>query len=138
MPFSPLWDLPDPEIKPKSPMSPVLQADSLPAEYNSSKKLCIFFSLWANEIYVDHLVCSATLIALNSKTSKDTVNTRSQDNRVQSIEIELGYPVLNVYLSSPLDLPNISTHLEVCFLNCNGKIGFKKFFRWLLNYFIFQ
>ena len=87
---------------------------------------------------MDQLVCSAALIALNSKTSKDTVNTRSQDNRVQSIEIELGYPVLNVYLSSPPDLPNISTHLEVCFLNCNGKIGLKKFFRWLLNYFIFQ
>ena len=87
---------------------------------------------------MDQLVCSAALIVLNSEISKDTLNTRSEANRVQRIEIELGYPALNFYLSPPLDLPNISTSLEVCFLNCNRKIGVKKFFRWLLNYFIFQ
>ena len=32
LPFPPPGDLPDPEIKPASPMSPALQEDSLPAE----------------------------------------------------------------------------------------------------------
>ena len=32
LPFPPPGDLPDPRIKPTSPMSPALQADSLPAE----------------------------------------------------------------------------------------------------------
>ena len=29
---SPIWDAPNPGIKPMSPMSPALQADSLPVE----------------------------------------------------------------------------------------------------------
>ena len=32
LPFPPLGDLPEPEIEPASPMSPALQADSLPLE----------------------------------------------------------------------------------------------------------
>ena len=32
LPFPPPGDLPDPGIKPESPVSPSLQADSLPAE----------------------------------------------------------------------------------------------------------
>ena len=32
LPFSPLGDLPDPGVKPASPVSPALQADSLPAQ----------------------------------------------------------------------------------------------------------
>ena len=32
LPFPPPWDLPNPGIKPTSPVSPALQADSLPAE----------------------------------------------------------------------------------------------------------
>ena len=32
LPFPPLGDLPDPGIKPESPVSPKLQADSLPTE----------------------------------------------------------------------------------------------------------
>ena len=30
LPFPPAWDLPDPEIKPASPVAPALQVDSLP------------------------------------------------------------------------------------------------------------
>lgn len=75
---------------------------------------------------------------LNSKDSKDALNPRSQANSIQSIEMELEYPVLNLYCTPSLDLPNISASPEVCFHNCNGKIGVKKFFRWLLNYFIFE
>ena len=32
LPFSPPGDLPEPGIEPESPVSPALQADSLPAE----------------------------------------------------------------------------------------------------------
>ena len=43
LPFPPLGHLPDPGIKPKSPASPVLQADSLPAEPpgNPPCSLCV-------------------------------------------------------------------------------------------------
>ena len=40
LPFPPPADLPDPEIEPSSPLSPALQADSLPAE-PSGKSLLI-------------------------------------------------------------------------------------------------
>ena len=75
---------------------------------------------------------------LNSKDSKAALHPRSQANSIQSIEMELEYPVLSPYHTPSLDLPNISASLEVCFRNCNGKIGVKKIFTWLLNYFIFQ
>ena len=36
LPFPPVWDLPDPEIKPVSFVSPTLQADSLPLSHKGS------------------------------------------------------------------------------------------------------
>ena len=44
LPFPPPGDLPDPGIKPASPVSPALQADSLPAEPSGKP---VFMPTWA-------------------------------------------------------------------------------------------
>ena len=41
LPFPPSGDLPDPEIKPTSPVSPALQADSLPTEPPRKSKVLL-------------------------------------------------------------------------------------------------
>ena len=41
LPFPPPGDLPDPEIKPASPVSPALQADSLPTEPPRKSKVLL-------------------------------------------------------------------------------------------------
>ena len=42
LPFPPPWDLPDPGIEPKSPVSPALQADSLPLSHLGSPSICLY------------------------------------------------------------------------------------------------
>ena len=46
-PFPPPGDLPDPGIKPASPVSPALQADSLPTE--PSGRPVLYFSMYPNQ-----------------------------------------------------------------------------------------
>ena len=42
LPFPPPGDLPDPGIEPKSPVSPELQADSLPLSHLGSPSICLY------------------------------------------------------------------------------------------------
>jgi len=42
LPFPPPGDLPDPEMEPASPVSPALQADSLPGEPSGNGGLTLY------------------------------------------------------------------------------------------------
>ena len=64
--FSPLGDIPNPEIKPTSPVSPALQVDSLPAEpYNLKARSKIKMSpgLLPSECSEGQSVCSMPVLA---------------------------------------------------------------------------
>lgn len=63
---------------------------------------------------------SVRVIELRNKGCDDTLNPGSPANRVEDIQIELGYPVFSL-ISIILHLETFSdspTSLEVCFLNC--------------------
>ena len=60
LPFPPLGDLPDPGIEPVPPVSPILQADSLPLSHQGSPYIYIYYY-----IICSVFVCVLCLVTLS-------------------------------------------------------------------------
>ena len=60
LPFPPPGGHPDPRIEPSSPVSPTLQADSLPLSHQGSPRICIAY------MYICICVCVCVCIHMGS------------------------------------------------------------------------